>query len=309
MYYYAYSKYLMDKFGARTHRLSLNAGITCPNKDGSLSSEGCVFCNEEAFAPNAATNLSLRDQIERGMEYARERFRAEKFIAYFQTGSNTNAPAPELKKRFDVIKEYPDIAGLSVSTRPDCVDEEKLDLIAAYTEGYDTWLELGVQTMHEKSLVWLGRRHGVGDSEKAIKMARNKGIKVGAHVILGIPGESSDDMNQTAHMLSEFAVHGVKIHVLHVLKNTPLEKMLESKKLPLMSIYDYVNCACDFLERLRPDCVVLRLVSDAREGSLIAPGWINEKQKVIEAVNKEFDRRGTEQGSKIYEKRMRVRQL
>ncbi len=295
-YYYSFSRYLKERFGVRVRRLSLNAGFGCPNKDGTLSREGCVFCNEDAFTAFPEGGLPLEEQISRSIRFFRDKFRAEKFIAYFQNSSGTHAGIAELKAAYDTILRFPEIAGLSIATRPDCVDHEKLDLIAGYAHKYDVWIEYGVQSVHDDTLRRINRSHTFSQFRDAVYMTSSKGIKTAAHVILGLPGESRDDMLESASALSGLPLPAVKIHALHVLRGTRLEDDYNKGGVTLPAEDEYVRLVCDFLERLRPDMVVMRLIPDAGRDTLVAPGWINRKQEVLRRVEREFGRRGTRQG-------------
>ncbi len=297
MHYCSYNTYLKERFHAKVWRLSLDAGFSCPNKDEE-GGGGCIFCNELGFSRYAGENKPLKEQIEESIGRARGKG-AEKFIAYFQNATNTYAEPARLKEAYDVIKNYPDIVSISISTRPDCVDDEKLDLIQSYARDYEVWVEYGVQTVHDGSLEKIGRGHTFATSKEAIIKTAGRGIKAGAHVILGLPGESREDMIRTAKELSRLPVSGVKLHVLHVLKGTPMEKMYARGEMRVLGRNEYVNIACDFLENLKKDCVILRLVSDAKKEYLIAPEWINNKLAVIGQIEKEFNSRNTCQGSSV----------
>ena len=296
--YYPFSSYLKERFGVKVHRIGLNAGFSCPNRDGSLSDRGCIFCNEEGFSHFAKTSLSIEEQIESSIDFTRERFKAEKFIAYFQNASNTYASPEKLKKTYDVIKKFPDIVGLFISTRPDCIDGEKLDLIASYRDKYETWIEYGMQTIHDATLKNIERAHDHAKSAQAIIDTDKKGIKAGVHVVLGLPGETKEDMIKTAEAVSVLPISGVKLHALHVLRDTKLEQLYNEGKIKLLSREEYIDSCCDFLERIKPECVIFRLVSDAKKDVLVAPEWINEKQKVIEGIKSEFEKRKTCQGNR-----------
>ncbi|MBU0682909.1 MAG: TIGR01212 family radical SAM protein [Candidatus Omnitrophica bacterium] len=217
-------------------------------------------------------------------------------MAYFQNSAGTNASLEELKTSYDTIKDYQEIIGLSISTRPDCVSAEKLDLIAEYTDKYEVWLEYGAQTVHNKTLNKINRGHTFEQTVSAIKSAHARGIKVCAHIILGLPNETFEDMMMTAQTISRLPVSGVKIHVLHVLKNTILADLYHKGLVELFSQDEYVKTVCTFLEYLNAECVILRLVSTAKKEYLIAPEWINNKQRVIQEIETEFARRGTRQG-------------
>jgi radical SAM protein (TIGR01212 family) len=295
-YFYSFNNYLQSKFGERIQRLSLNAGFTCPNRDGKISSEGCMYCNDKGFSPFANTRLSLTQQIKKSMDYASKRYKAKKFIAYFQNATNTYAPLPKLKKAYDVIREFPDIVGLYISTRPDCVDEKSLNLIGSYCKDYDVWVEYGLQSTHDRSLRLINRGHSFHDFVRAAQMTKERNIKVGAHIILGLPGETKEDMLKTAAKLMKLPISGLKFHMLHILKNTRLESYYKWGSVRLLTFKEYVNTICDFLEMISPECVILRLSSDARDDFLIAPKWINRKSEVITEIKNEFKRRRTKQG-------------
>lgn len=296
--YYSFNEYLREKFGTRVHRISLNAGFSCPNRDGTLDTEGCIFCNEKSFSHFPGSSLTLEEQIASSMNVLRKRFKAEKFIAYFQDASNTYAAPRELKKAYDTIKVFPDIVGLFISTRPDSVDGDKLDLIESYTARYDVWMEYGLQSVHDASLKSINRHHTFSQTLEAVEATSERNIKIAVHVILGIPGESRDNIIKTAKTISKLPISGVKLHVLHVLRDTKLEGLFNEGKIKLLSADEYIKLACDFLECLNPKCVILRLVSDAKDNILVQPKWINEKAKVIEGIKDEFRRKKTRQGSK-----------
>ena len=276
----------------RVQKLSLNSGFTCPRE------ETCIFCNEKGFSPFAAGNIPVKQQIEDSISSAKEVYGAEKFIAYFMNATNTNASCEELKKAYDVIRDYPDIVALNISTRPDCVDDEKLDLIAEYTDKYEVWIEYGVQTAHDATLDSLNRGHTFAQSIEAINRAHERGIKVAAHVILGLPGETEEDMMETAKRIAKLPVSGIKLHMLHILKDTKLEALYNEGKINVLSRDDYVRIVSKFLEYMRPKCVVLRLLSSAKNEYMVAPWWTNNKADVISGIENEFAARRTHQGIK-----------
>jgi len=297
-YYYSFNEYLRKRFKTKVHRLSLNAGFTCPHRDGTLGSDGCYYCNENGFANFKDTKISLREQIITSMQYTRKRFKAEKFIAYFQNATNTYASTEELQSNYDVIREFPDIVGLSISTRPDCIDDEKLDLVESYSSDYDVWIEYGLQSIHDKTLKLINRQHDAEQFINAVKITLARNIKTAAHVILGLPGESKTEMIETAKALSLLDIHGLKIHAFHILGKTRFHQLFDEGKIRLLKEDEYVRIVCDFLEYIKPKCVIMRLVSNADKNVLIAPPWINNKQKILQAIENEFERRNTSQGSK-----------
>jgi hypothetical protein len=298
---YTYNQYLRDKFGQRVHRISLDPGFSCPNLDGTLSKEGCSYCNNKAFSVYAGQRLNLEEQIQRSINYYGKALKVTKFIAYFQAFSNTYALVEQLKQVYDVILKFPQIVGLTISTRPDCVDREKIKLIAEYKKDYLVWLEYGLQTTHNQLLEKINRKHTYEDFLQALAITREYGINVGAHVILGLPGAQYDDMMVDAQRIARLDIQGIKFHVLHILKNTPLETEYNRGKIKLLDCREYVKIVCDFLELLPKSMVVLRLVSSADKQYLVAPDWINNRAQVIEAINREFVARESCQGSKCRE--------
>jgi len=300
-YYYSFNQHLREKFGERIHRISLNAGFGCPNIDGTLSTEGCIFCNNKAFSHFAKKTIPLEEQIIQSMAYARARFGARKFIAYFQSFTNTYGDVDFLKKQYFCVRKFDNIVGLSISTRPDCIDEEKLDLIESFAKDYVLYIEYGFQTIHEKSLKFINRNHTFRDFQKAIELTiKRNNINIAAHVILGLPGEEKIDMLTTAQTISKLPLWGVKFHCLHVVKDTTLEGMYKKGKIKLLSEDEYVDILVSFLEIIPKEWVILRLVSDADRDLLIAPLWVNEKQKILKKIEEEFKRRNTFQG-RLYE--------
>ncbi len=294
--FYSFNNYLREKFGQRIHRLSLDAGFSCPNLDGKLSTEGCIYCNNRGFSRFAYTNTAIESQIEKSIEFYEKRYGVKKFIAYFQAFSNTYADLKRLDQTYAVIKKYPQIVGLAISTRPDCIDEDQIKLISQYNKDYLVWIEYGLQTTHDELLKKINRNHTYQDFIEALNLTRNYGINVGVHLIFGLVSQTEEQILEDATKLSSLDIQGLKFHLLHVLKDTPLEKMYKQGKVSLLSKDDYVKIVCDFLERIPQSLVILRLVSDAPNQYLVAPSWINQKQEVIEAIKKELERRGTCQG-------------
>ncbi len=296
--YNFFGDYLYERFGVRILKLSLDAHLNCPNRDGTLDSEGCIFCAPDGSASPA---INPKSDITTQMTTARNAFRRgnvpTRYIAYFQAFTNTYAPVEKLKELYDTALSFPDIAGLMIGTRPDCLPEKVLDLIASYNnEGLELWLEIGMQTMHTRSLQFLNRHHTHAQTIDAITRAASRNINICLHLILGIPGESWEDMMKTAQEVSTLPVRGVKLHHLHVIRGTKLEALYLENSIALMTFTDYVSTACDFLERLRGDILIHRLSGDRGRETLIAPAWGLHKGTVIKAIEDEFARRGTHQG-------------
>ena len=294
--YYPFSIYLKRSFKEKVRRVSLAPGFPCPNRGDAPEEGGCLYCDGEAFSGTLSKGAPLREQLAVGIERSLAQG-TRKHIAYFQDLTPTNASAGELKKAFDVIKEFPSVVALSISTRPDCIDDEKLDVIAEYLKDYDVWIEYGLQSANNATLEIVNRGHTFEQAAEAVKKTVERGIKTAFHVILGLPGESRGDMLNTAREISCLPIWGIKLHVLHVLKGTGLERLYRTGKLPLFTMKEYVQVACDFLEHIPENIVILKLVSDAKEENLIAPRWINDKLRALDSIEKEFVRRKTSQGS------------
>ena len=296
--YNFFGDYLTSKYGHKVLKLPIDADFGCPNRDGSISTGGCVFCSDEGSAsPTAAASRDILEQMANAERSFGRTFDEVSYIAYFQAFTNTYAPVDTLKRVFDTALTYHDVTGLMIGTRPDCLDEDVLDLIASYgKDNFELWLELGMQTMHEKSLSFLKRGHTHEQTRRAIRAAAQRGIKVCAHIILGVPGESWEDMIATAVELSALPVAGVKIHHLHIIRGTELARLYEKEPFPMFTLGSYVSTLCDFLERLRPDILIHRIAGDRDEQSLVAPKWGMHKGTVQNALDEEFLRRGSWQG-------------
>ncbi len=295
--YYKFSEYLKKRFGCRVHKVTVDAAFSCPNIDGTLSKEGCIFCNNYSFSPAVRKkNITLEQQISEGIEYGRKRYRAKKFIVYFQPYSNTYAPVKVLKKRYDVLRKFPDIAGIAIGTRPDLIDEEKLNLIETYTKYYEVWMEYGLQSVNDTTLKLINRNHTYADFLKAIDITKNRGLKICAHVIIGLPGETKEDAIKTARECSHIRLDGIKIHPLYIVKGTVLEKMfLEGKYRPL-EMENFVEITAEFIAHLNPEMVIQRLTADCPQEMLVAPLWIRQKQQMIKEIEKKMLRDNLSQG-------------
>jgi radical SAM protein (TIGR01212 family) len=296
--YYAFSRFLREKFGTRVYRISIDAGFTCPNVDGSVTTGGCVFCDNRSFSPNRRLpRQTVKAQVEHGVELLHKRYGAEKFLAYFQAGTNTYAPVEKLRRLYNEALQHPAIVGLMIGTRPDCVPEPVLQLLQSFAKDRWVCLELGLQTIHDRSLDWMNRGHHYDAFVDAVSRARGRGMDLCAHVILGLPGESREDMLATATACASFSLDAVKIHNLHVVRGTPMAEMYQAGQIPLFEFQEYIELVCDFLERLPPNVVIHRLNGDAPPDYLIAPTWCLEKGRILRAIEFEFGRRGTRQGS------------
>jgi len=299
--YYPFSAYLRARYGCKVHKVSIHAGFTCPNRDGRVGVGGCTYCINESFSPQAGKPpRSVREQMADGIDYMRRRYHARKFFAYFQAFSNTYADVKTLRALYDEALEFPDVVGISIGTRPDCVPDEVLDLVQEYTARAEVWLEYGIQSAHDKTLRLINRGHDFATFKDAVARTLPRGIRVCAHVILGLPGESHADIMATAEAIQPLGIHGIKLHHLYIARNTAMEKDYLAGQIKLFTAEEYVPVACDFLERIPADVAVQRLVGDTTSaGVLLAPSWPQTKTEVFRMISEEFRRRGASQGSRV----------
>lgn len=295
--YNLFSSYLKKKFNEKVYKVTLDAGFSCPNRDGTLSSVGCIFCDDSGSFSQAHSNkLSIENQLEIGMNTLKKRFKANKFLSYFQAYSNTYKPVQELKLLYDKALTPNDVVGISIGTRPDCVDEEKLDLIASYNKTKEVWLEFGLQSANDKTLKMINRGHDFKCFENAYLKAKERNINVCVHIILGLMNETYDDIMYTAKTLSKLKPDGVKFHMLCVLKNTPLEKIYSKNNFKLLNEDEYVNIICDFLEILPPSTKIHRIAGNGLNKLLIEPKWIMNKFETLNKIDKTLEKRNSCQG-------------
>ncbi len=297
--YYAFSRFLRERFGGRVWRVTVDGGFTCPNVDGTVTTGGCVYCDNRSFSPNRRLpRTDVRTQVRRGIDVLGRRHGASRFLAYFQAATNTHAPVPRLRQLYDSALDHPQVVGLAVGTRPDSVPNPVLDLLQEYARDRYVCLELGLQSRHDRSLDWMNRGHHFDAFVDAVTRARGRGLDLCAHVILGLPGETPEDMLQTADALAELPVDAVKIHNLHVVRGTPMEAMYHAGTVPMLTLDDYVAVVCDFLERLPAEMVIHRLNGDAPPDYLVAPAWCLEKPALLAAIDAELARRDSWQGKR-----------
>lgn len=299
--YYPYSQYLKEKLGFKTYKLTLDAGFTCPNRDGTKAFGGCTFCDQTGSSSRAQDlQDSIQEQLLKNMDRQRKRFKAEKFIAYFQSFTNTYAPVSTLKKLYDqACGCHEDIIGLAISTRPDCVDEEKLALIASYKSKMQyVSVEYGLQTIHNRTLERLNRAETVEDFFTAYTLTKAFNLDHCIHIILDLPGESWDDQMATADTLARLKVDGIKIHLLCAMEKTPLANDYKKGLWQPLDKDAYVSLICDFIERLHPDCVIHRVAGNGHHQHVVAPLWLQRKLELMNEIDAEFLRRGTQQGSR-----------
>lgn len=296
--YYRFSQYLNKRFGYRVHKISIDAGFSCPNRDGTTSKDGCIYCDNKGFSYNTRKPpLPIEIQIKEGVEAAKKRFKAEKFIVYFQAYTNTYAPLNILKERYNKVKEFDDIVGISIGTRPDCINDEILDLIESFSNEYEVWIEYGLQSIHDKTLEFINRGHNYSDFLKAFRLTKRKpNIKICAHVIIGLPNEMIEDILETAKDLGNLKIDGVKIHPLHVIRGTRLESLFNEGKYKPLSLEEYADFTCGFLEYLWPETMIQRITADCPKEYLAAPLWILDKHKVTRKIENKLESEKKYQG-------------
>lgn len=279
-----YNDYLRKKYGCKVYRVAIDAGFTCPNRDGTKSVEGCIYCNSKGSrASYVSKKDSVRDQISARIKLLKNTKNAKKFIAYFQAFTNTYAPVDKLKGLYDQVLGFDDIVGISIGTRPDTIDKEKLGLISSYKSGYEVWIEYGLQSIHNKTLKLINRGHAFADFLQAVRITRQFEIPVCAHVILGLPGETKEDMIETAKTLRGLKIDGIKIHVLHVLKGSKVEELYNEGNIKLLEQDEYVDLVIFFLKHLHPDTIIQRLTGQGSMEDHVAPDWALDK---IGTINK-----------------------
>ena len=299
--YKAYSEHLKQKFGAKVYKITLDAGFSCPNRDGKISTQGCIFCDDGGSFSQAHSNLlSIEEQVRIGAETLKNRFKAEKFMSYFQAFSNTYKPVNELEKIYTASLNHPDVVGISIGTRPDCIDNEKLKLIHSFTPNYYTWIEYGLQTVHDKTLLKINRGHDYNCFLKTYEETKKyAGINICLHVILNL-FETYDEMMQTAKTIAKLEPDGVKIHMLCALEGTKVADMYRKGEIEFMSEDEYVSTVCDFLEFLPAKTTIHRLAGNGLRTELVAPRWIGKKLDTLNRIDREFIRRDSRQGSKFF---------
>jgi radical SAM protein (TIGR01212 family) len=298
--YATFSGELKQVFGCKVQRISVDAGFSCPNRDGSLDTTGCIFCGGHGSGSyGIRRDFDVAAQLEDGKEVMRRKYRADKFLAYFQAFSNTYAPVDHLRKLFSEALSVPDVVGLIIATRPDCLPDDVLDYLRELNSQTYLWLELGIQSTHDTSLELINRRHDYRCSVDAVQRATTRGVRVCAHIILGLPGETGEDTLAMAGELNRLGVDGVKLHLLHVMKGTQLADMYSRGEVTVMDRDSYAGVVCDFLERLDPRILIHRLTGDGGRDNLVAPLWSLKKFEILNLIDAEMERRGTRQGVKF----------
>lgn len=297
--YYKYSHFLRERFGGTVHRVTVDAGFTCPNVDGTVAVGGCVYCDNRSFSPNRRLpRVPIERQISRGIDILDEFRQPDVYLAYFQAATNTYAPVEKLRRLYDAALADSRVRGLIVGTRPDCVPDEVLDLLAEYARNRFVAVEYGLQSIHDRSLAWMNRGHDAASFFDAVARtkARAPTVDVSAHVILGLPGEGPAEMLATADALAGAPVDGVKIHNLHIVADTPLAEEYAAGRIAILDRDEYLEVLVAFLERLPETMVIHRVTGDAPREYLVAPDWVRHKAEFLQLLEREMTNRATWQG-------------
>ena len=276
---------LLRRFGERVHKLTINAGFTCPNRDGTKGHGGCIFCNNISFSPTASSPLSIAAQLENGRRVVTNRTGARRFLAYFQTYTNTYADKQHLATLYEEALVEPDVIGLAIGTRPDCVSEAVLDLLASYQErGYEVWLELGLQSAFDETLKLINRGHTFAEYQQTVLATQKRHIPICTHLIIGLPTEKRWHNLVTLERVLDLGTQGLKLHPLHVVRNTILAKQWQQGIYQPLDMSEYVSIVADIVERTPPEIIFHRVTGTASEDILLAPKWCNKKWVVINAI-------------------------
>ena len=297
--YYTLDYYYKEKYHSKVFKVSLNMGLTCPNKDGKVGFGGCIYCSKLGsgeFAGDKEKNL--KEQFDEVKKQMLKKWPHAKYIAYFQANTNTYAPIDKLKKAWEEVLTYDNVIGINISTRPDSIEKECYDYLEELNKKTDLVVELGLQTIHENTTKLINRCHTLKCFEDCVKELNKRNIKVLVHIINGLPYETKEMMLETVKYLNTLEIWGVKIHMLHILKDTVLEKMYYQNKFHILTKEEYVNIVCDQLEILKENVVINRVTGDPKTEDLIEPFWLTKKFCVLNEIDKEMKRRNSYQGIK-----------
>ena len=297
----SYAAYFKRTFGSRMQKVTINAGFSCPNRDGKLSTGGCTFCRNDAFTPSyCQSEKSITQQIDEGIEFHRRRYRtAQRYLAYFQSFSNTYAPLERLRECYDEALAHPDIAGIVVGTRPDCIDEEKLDYFAELAKRKYVIIEYGVESCYDATLKHINRGHDFATAERAIRLTAERGIHCGAHFILGLPGESEEMLIEQVEKINSLPLTTIKFHQLQLFKDTPMarEYDLHPEEFRFWTVEEYIELFVEIVRRLRPDIVIERFAGEAPPRYHHLEGWgLVRNETLLMMLDKELERKNVHQG-------------
>lgn len=293
--YYDLKSYWRNLFGCNVRKLQIDAGFTCPNRDGQVSTGGCIYCDGRGSNLRRKGPLpSVASQIAAGKKYYAAS--VSRYIAYFQTFTNTYAPVEKLRALYDEALAEKDVVGLSIGTRPDCLEPAVVDLLGGYAQKYHVWVELGLQSIHDRTLKFVNRGHNFGQFLDAVGVLAERGLNICVHIIIGLPGENDKDVMETGKMLATLPVRGIKIHSLLALEGTALGEMYKKGAVTMIGKEKYVQLAADVLEILPPRMVIQRLTADGYRDIFLAPAWAANKLDVLNSINRELERRNSYQG-------------
>jgi len=294
-----FGPFMKNKFGSRVYKVNVDAGFTCPNRDGTLGVSGCIYCNNDSFRPGSCRpSLSVNEQVKNGISYVRRRYGAEKFLVYFQPFTNTYAPVDHLETLYKEALADPAVIGLAIGTRPDTVDEAKIQLLETLASRQFILVEYGLQSIYDKSLNFINRGHDYSTFLKALQMTKGRGIHIGAHIIVGFPTETREEMLAMAEEISLLPVEFLKVHQLQIVRETLLEKMYGNNLFHTFEYDEYLDFIVDFIERLSADIVLQRLFATAPDNILIAPQWGRNRHQILQDIEKRMESRDTCQGKK-----------
>jgi radical SAM protein (TIGR01212 family) len=296
--YRSYNGWLRERFGERVHKVVVDAGFTCPNRDGTLATGGCTYCNNTSFRPPHAIKTDpIAEQVRVGISYLRTRVEANKFIVYFQPFSNTYADTEYLRQLYTDALDHPDVVGLAIGTRPDCIDEENIDMIDAIARDTMVSLEFGLESIYDETLKRVNRAHDYGAFLRAMDLCRGKSFHIGAHVIVGFPWETREQWLAMADEISRVGVNMLKIHHLHLVRGTALATEHLQNPFRLLTFDEYADVVCDFVERLDPAIVIERFFGEAPGGMLVAPDWDMDRNQMIAGIRRRMEERDVRQGA------------
>lgn len=295
--YYSLNSFLKKKFGEKVFKISLDAGFSCPNRDGTISDIGCIFCSERGSGDFAGDRkFSIDKQFKDIKSMMSKKWKNGKYIAYFQAYTNTYGDINILRNKYDEALRQEGVVGLAIATRPDCLEDEVLKLLDEYNNRTYLWIELGLQTSNDNTAEIINRGYNLNTFETALEKLRRRNINVVVHTIFGLPGENEEDMLNTIKYISNKDIQGIKMHLLHLMKHTPLVKLYEANKLNFMSKEEYVDIVCEAITMLREDIVIHRLTGDAPRNLLIEPQWSIKKWEILNAINDKLESENLYQG-------------
>ncbi len=299
--YYPFSQFLRERFGCKVYKLPIDAGFTCPNRDGKIGYGGCTYCYNPSFSPSILLQKSsISLQVKYRKALLKRKGKVNKFLVYFQSYTNTYAKVKILRRLYDEAIQDKDVIGFCIGTRPDCVPDEVLDLIESYAKDYHIWLEYGLQSMHDETLLRIRRGHNFAQFEDAVKRTQGRNIFICVHIILGLPGEVKEDILKTARALARMGIDGIKLHHLQVINKTELVRDFQRGEFKVLSSEEYIKLVCDVLELLPARITIQRLVGEVlQDKMLVAPRWNLNKHEILSAIDQEFVDRGSFQGSKF----------